>query len=277
MPVEEALEFFEHIPKIHRRLETLNDVGLGYIRLGQPATTLSGGEAQRVKLATELSKVATGPHALHPRRADDGPALRRRPAPARGPAPARRRGQHGRRDRAQPRRDQDRRPGHRHGARGRGGGRHGRRPGHARGGRRHAGLATPAQFLAELVTPVGAEGAPRARGRASAREGAGASKAARRERHAWECDSRGQPGCGRRSGAGTSATRCRGTARALHREFACAARVLQVAGERRGARAAPRGAPGDRRGHAAGAERLAHRRASAGGSGSAPASSSTRA
>jgi excinuclease ABC subunit A len=60
MPVEEALEFFAHIPKIRRRLETLNDVGLGYIRLGQPATTLSGGEAQRIKLATELSKVATG-------------------------------------------------------------------------------------------------------------------------------------------------------------------------------------------------------------------------
>ncbi len=60
MPVEEALEFFEHIPKIRRRLETLSAVGLGYIRLGQPATTLSGGEAQRVKLATELSKVATG-------------------------------------------------------------------------------------------------------------------------------------------------------------------------------------------------------------------------
>ncbi|HEX3608584.1 MAG TPA: excinuclease ABC subunit UvrA, partial [Solirubrobacterales bacterium] len=60
MPVEEAVKFFEHIPKIRRRLETLNAVGLGYIRLGQPATTLSGGEAQRVKLATELSKVATG-------------------------------------------------------------------------------------------------------------------------------------------------------------------------------------------------------------------------
>ncbi|HTC58537.1 MAG TPA: excinuclease ABC subunit UvrA [Solirubrobacteraceae bacterium] len=60
MPVEEALHFFEHIPKIRRRLETLDAVGLGYIRLGQPATTLSGGEAQRVKLATELSKVATG-------------------------------------------------------------------------------------------------------------------------------------------------------------------------------------------------------------------------
>ncbi|HKP90834.1 MAG TPA: excinuclease ABC subunit UvrA [Thermoleophilaceae bacterium] len=60
MPVEEALSFFEHIPKIRRRLQTLHDVGLDYIRLGQPATTLSGGEAQRVKLATELSKVATG-------------------------------------------------------------------------------------------------------------------------------------------------------------------------------------------------------------------------
>ena len=60
MPVEEAVDFFRHIPKVHRRLVTLNDVGLGYIRLGQPATTLSGGEAQRVKLATELSKIATG-------------------------------------------------------------------------------------------------------------------------------------------------------------------------------------------------------------------------
>ncbi len=60
MPVEEALAFFEKIPKIARRLQTLHDVGLDYIRLGQPATTLSGGEAQRVKLASELSKVATG-------------------------------------------------------------------------------------------------------------------------------------------------------------------------------------------------------------------------
>jgi excinuclease ABC subunit A len=60
MPVEEAVEFFQHIPKIKRRLQALHDVGLDYIRLGQPATTLSGGEAQRVKLATELSKVATG-------------------------------------------------------------------------------------------------------------------------------------------------------------------------------------------------------------------------
>jgi excinuclease ABC subunit A len=60
MSVEEALEFFAKIPKIRRRLQTLHDVGLDYIKLGQPATTLSGGEAQRVKLSSELSKVATG-------------------------------------------------------------------------------------------------------------------------------------------------------------------------------------------------------------------------
>ncbi|HEY1714595.1 MAG TPA: excinuclease ABC subunit UvrA [Solirubrobacteraceae bacterium] len=60
MPIEEALEFFAHIPKIRRRVQALVEVGLSYMRLGQPATTLSGGEAQRVKLAAELSKVATG-------------------------------------------------------------------------------------------------------------------------------------------------------------------------------------------------------------------------
>src|SRR5688500_7371073 len=60
MPIEEALAFFAHIPKIARRLQTLHDVGLDYMRLGQPATTRSGGEAQRVKLAAELRQVATG-------------------------------------------------------------------------------------------------------------------------------------------------------------------------------------------------------------------------
>jgi len=60
MIVDEAVDFFQNIPKIYRKLKTLQDVGLGYIRLGQPATTLSGGEAQRVKLATELSRRSTG-------------------------------------------------------------------------------------------------------------------------------------------------------------------------------------------------------------------------
>lgn len=60
MTVEEGMNFFENIPKIHRKIKTLYDVGLGYVKIGQPATTLSGGEAQRVKLATELSRQSTG-------------------------------------------------------------------------------------------------------------------------------------------------------------------------------------------------------------------------
>ena len=60
MTIEEAVTFFQNVPRIARKLEVIRDVGLGYIRLGQPATTLSGGEAQRVKLATELSKRSTG-------------------------------------------------------------------------------------------------------------------------------------------------------------------------------------------------------------------------
>lgn len=60
MTVEEAVEFFENIPSVRRKFETLNNVGLGYIHLGQAATTFSGGEAQRIKLATELARRSTG-------------------------------------------------------------------------------------------------------------------------------------------------------------------------------------------------------------------------
>ena len=60
MPVDAGVDFFSALPKIKKKLDTLQSVGLGYVKLGQPSTELSGGEAQRVKLATELSKIATG-------------------------------------------------------------------------------------------------------------------------------------------------------------------------------------------------------------------------
>ena len=60
MTIEQSVDFFEHIPSIYRKIKTLKEVGLGYITLGQQSTTLSGGEAQRVKLASELSKRSTG-------------------------------------------------------------------------------------------------------------------------------------------------------------------------------------------------------------------------
>ena len=71
MTVDEAARFFRNVTQISDKLLALEDVGLGYVHLGQSGTTLSGGEAQRIKLATELAKKATGPHGLHPRRADD--------------------------------------------------------------------------------------------------------------------------------------------------------------------------------------------------------------
>ena len=82
MPCEEAVEFFANQPAIARHMQTLVDVGLGYVRLGQPAPTLSGGEAQRVKLASRAGQALDRPHDLPARRADHRPALRGRPPAA---------------------------------------------------------------------------------------------------------------------------------------------------------------------------------------------------
>ena len=82
MTVEDALPFFSAVPTVQPKLQTLLDVGLSYVRLGQSATTLSGGEAQRVKLAKELVEAGHRTHPVHPRRADHRPAFRRHRAAA---------------------------------------------------------------------------------------------------------------------------------------------------------------------------------------------------
>ena len=123
MSVDEALEFFQNIPPIHRHMQTLSDVGLGYIKLGQPAPTLSGGEAQRIKLSSELHKRATGNTIYVLDEPTTGLHFEDIRKLLGGAAAAGRRRQHRAGDRAQPRRDQDRRLDHRPGPRGR---RHGR-------------------------------------------------------------------------------------------------------------------------------------------------------
>jgi excinuclease ABC subunit A len=115
LTVDAAFEFFADEPHLHRSLDVLREVGLGYLRLGQPATELSGGEAQRIKLATELQRASRG-STLHPRRTDDRPPpVRRREARQATGWPDRRR-QHRGDCRARPARDRPQRLGHRLGA-----------------------------------------------------------------------------------------------------------------------------------------------------------------
>ena len=160
LSVTEAMELFQHHREIARMLRTLEDVGLGYIKLG-PA--LPDPLRRRGPAHQALARAGPGRHGqdpLHPRRAHHRPPLRRREAAAARPRPAGRRRQHGGGDRAQPRRDQVRRLGHRPGPRGRRRGRPDHRRGHARGGGPGQGAATPASTWARCWPPTPARRRP---------------------------------------------------------------------------------------------------------------------
>ncbi len=158
MSVDEALGFFQNIPPIKRHMQTLSDVGLGYIKLGQPAPTLSGGEAQRIKLASELHKRATG-NTLYvldePTTGLHFEDIRKLLQVLQRLVDRR---EHRARDRAQPRRDQDRGLDHRPRPRGGRCGRDGRRG-------RHAGADRRGPCLAHRAVPRGGPREPAAAGR----------------------------------------------------------------------------------------------------------------
>ena len=153
MTVEEAAEFFKAVPRVRETFKTLHRVGLDYIHVGQQATTLSGGEAQRVKLAKELSKRATGRTLYILDEPTTGPAFPRRREASGSAARAGLAGQHGGRDRAQPRSHQDRRLGHRPRPRRRRRRRRNRRLGSAGGHRQGA-----AELHGEVSGPGAEEG-----------------------------------------------------------------------------------------------------------------------
>ena len=187
MPIEEAAEFFAPIERIARHLRTLVEVGLGYVRLGQPAPDAVRRRGPAGQAGLRAAEALHRPHDLRPGRADDRPALRGRVEAAGRAALAGRQGQLGDRHRAQPRRHQDRRLAHRHGPRGRFGRRHGRGRGHARAGGRGRGVlhrAVPEADAARghRAVPLGAG---RCRGEAGAAQG-----------HRGRAQDRGPPGVG---------------------------------------------------------------------------------
>ena len=150
MTVEEAAELFKAVPSVRDKLLTLARVGLGYIHVGQQATTLSGGEAQRIKLVEGAVEARHRPHALYSRRADHRAALPRRGQAARGAARAGRPGQHGGGDRAQSGSDQDRRLDRRSRPRRR----RRRRRGGRRSARRRRSPPIPASYTGQYLKQV---------------------------------------------------------------------------------------------------------------------------